>query len=109
MTSNTHKNGTQRASEAAKKIKSDYVILLQGDEPCILPSTIDDLIEKIQKDKGEFYNAICPIKQKATLYDKSSVKCALDSKMIVQKIALGSRHIALLIQNKIIYFSKCLD
>ena len=84
MTSNTHKNGTQRASEAAKKIKSDYVILLQGDEPCILPSTIDDLIEKIQKDKGEFYNAICPIKQKSTLYDKSSVKCALDSKMIVQ-------------------------
>ena len=54
MTSNTHKNGTQRASEAAKKIKSDYVILLQGDEPCILPRTIDDLIQKIQKDKGEF-------------------------------------------------------
>lgn len=28
MTSNTQKNGTQRVSEAAKKIKSDYVILL---------------------------------------------------------------------------------
>ena len=84
MTSSDHKNGTQRASEASKYIESDYVILLQGDEPCIIPNMLDNLISQITNEKGIFYNAVCPVRNKKTLYDKSSVKCAIDSNIIIQ-------------------------
>ena len=84
MTSANHNNGTQRISEASKQINSDYVILLQGDEPCIFPSMIDDLIKKITKENLSFYNAVCPINDKKVLYDKSSVKCAVDSNSIIK-------------------------
>jgi len=37
MTSNTHRNGTTRVAEAAGKIGCSHVVLLQGDEPLLLP------------------------------------------------------------------------
>ena len=44
ITSRSNKNGTERIAEAAKKIKSDLVIDIQGDEPFIDPNQIDKLI-----------------------------------------------------------------
>jgi len=84
MTSINHKNGTQRVCEASRNTDSDYVVLLQGDEPCIFPSLIDDLIKEIIVEKKTFYNAVCPVTDEKILYDKSSVKCAIDSNMVIQ-------------------------
>ena len=46
-TKSSHKNGTERIAEAAKKLKltnKDIVIDVQGDEPLIKPSDIDKTI-----------------------------------------------------------------
>lgn len=46
LTSKKHKNGTERIHEAYKKIKKkfDLIIDIQGDEPLISPSQIDQVI-----------------------------------------------------------------
>jgi len=52
MTSPKHKSGTDRILEAAKKIKSDIVVNIQGDEPFIDPNSIDNAIKPLLKDKN---------------------------------------------------------
>ena len=37
MTGDHHLNGTTRIAEAAKKLDATHIILLQGDEPLLLP------------------------------------------------------------------------
>ena len=54
MTSSECKNGTERASEASLKLKNQYIILLQGDEPCFYPSYVENLIEHVKKTKYFF-------------------------------------------------------
>jgi 3-deoxy-manno-octulosonate cytidylyltransferase (CMP-KDO synthetase) len=47
MTSHTHASGTDRVLEAAKKLNIDteaVVVNVQGDEPCLAPGMIDDLL-----------------------------------------------------------------
>ena len=40
MTSDTHKTGTDRIGEVARKIPSDLIVNIQGDEPLLEPETI---------------------------------------------------------------------
>ena len=82
MTSPDHINGTHRIAEAAKQVDSENIILLQGDEPCIEPQTINKFIDFIGLKKSNFYNVICPIVNNEALYDISSVKCALENEYI---------------------------
>jgi len=49
LTSNNHKNGTTRVAEAIKDIDCSHVILLQGDEPLLLPRHIDKVALEINK------------------------------------------------------------
>ena len=44
ITSSKHKNGTERIAEAAKKIRFDYAVDIQGDEPLVEPRDIDKVI-----------------------------------------------------------------
>ena len=49
-TKSSHKNGTERIAEAAKKLRltnKDIVIDVQGDEPLIKPIDIDRLLISI--------------------------------------------------------------
>lgn len=41
MTSDTHLTGTDRVAECARKIEADVIVNVQGDEPFILPESID--------------------------------------------------------------------
>jgi 3-deoxy-manno-octulosonate cytidylyltransferase (CMP-KDO synthetase) len=60
MTSKKHKCGTDRISEALKKIKKNYdqILNIQGDEPLIDPKNIDSVIQFHRKNKK--YDIILP-------------------------------------------------
>ena len=49
LTSKKHRNGTERIYEVAKKIKSELIIDIQGDEPLVNPEHIDIVAEKISR------------------------------------------------------------
>ncbi len=51
MTSPTHFTGTDRVAEVAKKLKSEIVVNVQGDEPLIKGSIIDEAIRPLLKDE----------------------------------------------------------
>ncbi len=78
MTANTHTNGTTRVAEAIANIDCDYVMLLQGDEPLILPRHLDELAQAIKSDpSGDAWNATGPIEHKEELDRHSFVKCVI--------------------------------
>ena len=76
MTSNKHLNGTSRVAEAVKIIDCSHVILLQGDEPLILPNQLHVFIDKIKTDpKNDSWNATGKIENNEDLNKYSIVKC----------------------------------
>jgi 3-deoxy-manno-octulosonate cytidylyltransferase (CMP-KDO synthetase) len=81
MTTDIHKNGTTRVAEAVKDIDCSHVMLLQGDEPLILPRHIDTFARAIESDlDGDAWNATGPIDQPDELDRNSFVKCVLGPK-----------------------------
>ena len=62
MTAKTHTNGTSRVAEAIRELDCTHVILLQGDEPLLLPRHIDALADAILANpNGDAWNATGPI------------------------------------------------
>lgn len=77
MTSNQHKNGTSRVAEAIQNIECSHVVLLQGDEPLLLPEHLDLFVNAIKKEiNGDAWNATGPIEHEEELDRHSFVKCA---------------------------------
>ena len=77
-TSNTHVNGTSRVAEAVEGIDCTHVILLQGDEPLLLPRHVDRVAEVIASDPGgDVWNATGPIENADELDRHSFVKCSV--------------------------------
>jgi 3-deoxy-manno-octulosonate cytidylyltransferase (CMP-KDO synthetase) len=64
MTSQHHRSGTDRCMEAISKIdkKYDVVINIQGDEPFILPSQINSIIECFSAPDVEIATLVKPFK-----------------------------------------------
>jgi 3-deoxy-manno-octulosonate cytidylyltransferase (CMP-KDO synthetase) len=78
LTDNTHKNGTTRTAEAVQSIDCTHVILLQGDEPLLLPRHIDAIAKAICTDQlSKAWNATGPIDQAEELDRNSFVKCVI--------------------------------
>ena len=78
MTSNTHTNGTTRVAEAVKNIDCTHVMLLQGDEPLLLPRHLDSFANAMELDPhGEAWNATGPIEYEDELDRHSFVKCTV--------------------------------
>ena len=76
LTSNKHKNGTSRVAEAVVDINCSHVILLQGDEPLLLPRHIDKIAKEIKQDPDTLaWNATGPIEKSEELDRHSFVKC----------------------------------
>ena len=79
MTSDTHKNGTSRVAEIIDKIDCTHVILLQGDEPLLLPRHIDSLIDAIKKKIDiHAWNVTGLLEDVSELDKKTFVKCAVN-------------------------------
>jgi 3-deoxy-manno-octulosonate cytidylyltransferase (CMP-KDO synthetase) len=78
ITANTHKNGTTRVAEAVKQVDCSHVILLQGDEPLLLPRHLDILARAVTKEPSvNAWNVTGPIDHYEELDRHSFVKCAV--------------------------------
>jgi len=78
MTASTHKNGTTRIAEAISDIDCTHVILLQGDEPLLLPRHLDSVINAIKSEPvTEAWNATGSLENADELDRHSFVKCSL--------------------------------
>ena len=79
MTSSLHKNGTTRIAEAIENINCSHVILLQGDEPLLNPSYIDEMATRIKKKPDvDSWNATGPLNEIDEIDKASFVKCAVE-------------------------------
>ena len=75
-----HENGTSRVAEVAEKLDASQIILLQGDEPLLLPSFVDAVADAICKNPEiEAWNGTGPIEDPSDLDKRSFVKCAVAS------------------------------
>ncbi len=71
-----HPNGMSRSKEAIKELDWDYVVILQADEMLVVPTDLDNLIEKINPNYS-FYNLITNIVKENEIEDPNVVKCIL--------------------------------
>lgn len=79
MTSIFHKNGTERVAEAAAKTGGEIIVNVQGDEPLIEPSLIDDVCAKLLQDKEIVCaTAASMITDKEVYHNLHSVKVVID-------------------------------
>ena len=78
MTPNTHKSGTTRVAEAIKSIDCSHVMLLQGDEPLLLPRHLHSVANAILGEPNvDAWNATGSITDEQELDRHSFVKCAV--------------------------------
>jgi 3-deoxy-manno-octulosonate cytidylyltransferase (CMP-KDO synthetase) len=78
MTRDDHKNGTTRAAEAVTNINCTHVVLIQGDEPLILPDQLTTFTSTINaKPEVDCWNLTSPVSELLELDDRSTVKCAV--------------------------------
>tara|TARA_B100001057_G_scaffold486443_1_gene567637 strand:+ start:15418 stop:15978 length:561 start_codon:yes stop_codon:yes gene_type:complete len=68
MTSKNCLTGTDRVAEVAKKIKADFYLNVQGDEPICNPSDLKKLIKYASKHPKEIINGYTEIKDKKLFY-----------------------------------------
>lgn len=73
-----HKNGTSRTAEAMEKLDASHVVLLQGDEPLLLPRHVEALAQAmLAKPDAHAWNATGDIREESELDRHSFVKCAV--------------------------------
>ena len=81
LTSENHINGTSRVAEVAKKINCSHILIVQGDEPLILPKHIDLMIESISNFRElNIWNGITYLNSKKDLNNPNLVKCFVNKK-----------------------------
>jgi 3-deoxy-manno-octulosonate cytidylyltransferase (CMP-KDO synthetase) len=85
MTSDRHERASDRTAEALLKIEQatgsrvDIVVMVQGDEPMVVPQMIDEAVAPFLKDpKIQVVNLTAPIRDEADFEDPNEVKVVLD-------------------------------
>jgi 3-deoxy-manno-octulosonate cytidylyltransferase (CMP-KDO synthetase) len=78
MTSDQHRNGTTRVAEAVTNLDCTHVIVLQGDEPLLIPGHIDALVDSIARyPTSDAWNATGLLEHEEELDRHSFVKCSV--------------------------------
>ena len=78
MTSDSHLNGTTRIAEAAAYVDCTHVLLLQGDEPLLLPRHVEALAQAVVAEpEVATWNLIGALDSMDELDRHSFVKCAI--------------------------------
>ena len=85
MTSNTHTRATTRTAEALEKIeqetgeKVDIVVMVQGDEPLILPETIREVAPEFKDKFVNIVNIMSHLATEESFKDLNNVKVVVDN------------------------------
>ena len=78
MTSDSHLNGTTRVSEAVAHVDCTHMLLLQGDEPLLLPRHVEELAQAVIAEPDvASWNLIGALQTEDELDRHSFVKCAI--------------------------------
>ncbi len=82
MTATHHLNGTERIAEVAKSRTEDFIINIQGDEPCIHPKQIEELIDfMLLHPEFEIFTQAQPLENHPDLLENPNlVKVGFDDK-----------------------------
>jgi 3-deoxy-manno-octulosonate cytidylyltransferase (CMP-KDO synthetase) len=87
MTSSLHNRATDRAAEAIALIEADasvrfdVVIMVQGDEPLILPSDINAMLAHFDDPAVEIVNLMSRLRTQTQFEDKNNVKVVVNQGM----------------------------
>ena len=90
ITSNKCLTGTDRVAEVAKKIKCNFYINVQGDEPFFNPNDLKRLIKEAEKKPKEVINGYTEIKNKKLFFSSSIPKVVFDKKGYLLYMSRGS-------------------
>ncbi len=79
MTSPNHLNGTERIAEAYDLViddgdEYDVIVNVQGDEPLVNPSDIDNLIDMMDEDETDMGTMVCPLESWEDVENPNIVK-----------------------------------
>ncbi len=78
MTSISHKTGMDRVAEAIEHVDCSHIILLQGDEPLMLPEDLGRLANvMLRRPAINAWNAVGLIERDADFANHSVIKCVL--------------------------------
>ncbi len=81
MTSPTHFSGTDRVAEVARKLRSEIIVNVQGDEPLIKGDVIDKAIRPLLADDGLLLSTLMtPIEEVRDWLNPHIVKVVVDQK-----------------------------
>lgn len=84
MTSVECSTGTDRLAEVIRKypnLDGDFVLNIQGDEPCVEPSTLENVLHALAQDPlAVMSTAVEPLNCAKEALDPNIVKCTMDSK-----------------------------
>jgi 3-deoxy-manno-octulosonate cytidylyltransferase (CMP-KDO synthetase) len=86
MTAMTHTRATTRAAEALESIEAatgervGVVVMVQGDEPLILPETIAETLEHFSDPAAEIVNIMSRLRTYEQFVDKNNVKVVVNQK-----------------------------
>ncbi len=84
MTANTHIDCTDRVEEAARNLKGDIIVIVQGDEPLFYPEALDYLTAPMLNDNTLLCtNLLSIIREESDFLDVDVVKAVLDSRQYV--------------------------
>jgi len=78
MTDKTHQSGTDRIAQAIEDIECDAIINIQGDEPFIEPSLIDELAITLKSKDIVMISALHKIEKVEDLKNPNVVKITID-------------------------------
>jgi 3-deoxy-manno-octulosonate cytidylyltransferase (CMP-KDO synthetase) len=86
MTSTAHTRATTRSAEAMEHIEAatgeaaDVVVMIQGDEPLILPETIGETLGHFKDPSVEIVNIMSRLRSLDQFVDKNNVKVVVNQK-----------------------------
>jgi 3-deoxy-manno-octulosonate cytidylyltransferase (CMP-KDO synthetase) len=81
MTSDTHERCTDRIEEAARSLEGDVIVMVQGDEPLLMPEAVSAVARPLlDRPEVACTNLLSPLESDADLDNPNIVKAACDQR-----------------------------